>query len=261
METVLITGASSGIGKEFARIFAAHHYTLILTARNEERLREIRDELGRSYQEISIEIIPMDLAKPGMPRQLFEEIHKRHQIVNVLINNAGFGLEGPFSESNWPQTDEMIRLNILALTGLIRLVLGPMLANGKGRILNVASTAAFLPGPYMAVYYASKAYVLSLSRALTHELKDKNIIVSALCPGPTKTGFQERAGIGDSGLFSGRFLPVNTAADVARAGFKGLMKGKTVIIPGFLNKAGAWSSRILPSSLSNRFVENLHNPG
>lgn len=256
METVLITGASSGIGLELARIFAANNFNLILVARREKRLQEIAQELAT--QNIQVKIIPLDLSGFDASRQLFEEVQKRKLPVNILVNNAGFGLEGPFVETDWEEEDGMIRLNILTLTGLTKYFIPFMLEQGKGKILNVASTAAFLPGPYMSVYYASKAYVVSFSKALAYELKGKNITVSVLCPGPTKTEFQDRAGVQDSALFRGRRLPISTAKEVALAGFNGLMKGKAVIIPGLLNKIGAVGSRFSPSSITNRMVEGLH---
>ena len=256
METALITGASSGIGLELAKIFASHKYNLILVARREERLREIAQKL--ESHNVSVEIIPLDLSEPDASRQLFEEVQKRDWSVDILINNAGFGLEGPFRETEWAKEDEMIRLNILTLTGLTKYFMRPMVEQGKGKILNVASTAAFLPGPYMSVYYASKAYVLSFSKALAYEIKDTGVTVSVLCPGPTKTEFQDRAGVQNSTLFSGKRMPISTASEVAKAGFDGLMKGKTVIIPGLLNKVGAIGSRFSPSSITNRMVEDLH---
>ncbi len=256
MENVLITGASSGIGLELARIFAINNFNLILIARREKRLREIAQEL--SENDISVEIITHDLSDINASEQVFQEINKRRLSVDILVNNAGFGLEGPFSETDWKQESEMIRLNILTLTGLTKHFVRPMVERSKGKILNVASTAAFLPGPYMSVYYATKAYVLSFSKALTYELKDKNIQVSVLCPGPTKTEFQDRAGVQNSTLFSGKRLPISTSREVAQAGFNGLMKGKTVIIPGLLNRIGVVGSRFSPSSVTNRMVEELH---
>jgi len=256
METVLITGASSGIGLELARIFAANNFNLILVARREKRLREIAGEL--SEYNLSVEIITSDLSDLNASDQLFEEVKKRNLSVDILVNNAGFGLEGHFPETNWNQESEMIRLNIFTLTGLTKHFSRQMIERGKGRILNVASTAAFLPGPYMSVYYATKAYVSSFSRALAYELKDQNISVSVLCPGPTTTEFQDRAGVADTALFNGKRLPISTAKQVAEAGFKGLMRGKTVIIPGVINKIGAISSRFAPASITNRMVEGLH---
>lgn len=258
METVLITGASSGIGLELAKIFAAHKYNLILVARREELLRKIAQELAS--QDVQVNIIPSDLSDVAASQKLFDEVQNRRLPVDILVNNAGFGLEGPFRETKWEKEDEMIRLNILTLTGLTKYFMHPMIERGKGKILNVASTAAFLPGPYMSVYYASKAYVLSFSKALAYELKDIGVTVSVLCPGPTKTEFQDRAGVQNSTLFSGKRMPISTAKEVAQAGFDGLMKGKTVIVPGLLNKIGAVGSRFSPSSITNRMVEDLHRP-
>ncbi len=256
METALITGASSGIGLELAKIFAAHNYNLILVARREERLREIAQEL--TSQDVQVHIIPSDLSEVDASQKLFDETQKRGLPVDILVNNAGFGLEGSFLETDWEKEDEMICLNILTLTGLTKYFMHHMVEQGKGKILNVASTAAFLPGPFMSVYYASKAYVLSFSKALAYELKDTNVTVSVLCPGPTKTEFQDRAGVQNSALFSGKRMPVSTAREVAQAGFNGLMKGKTVIIPGLLNRIGVVGSRFSPSSVTNRMVEELH---
>lgn len=258
MDTALITGASAGIGLELAKIFAANKYNLILVARREEKLRELAQEL--ESHKGSVEIIPLDLSKLDASKELFEEVQKRDLSVDILVNNAGFGLEGPFHKTEWKKEDEMIRLNILTLTGLTKYFMFPMIEKGKGKILNVASTAAFIPGPYMSVYYASKAYVLSFSKALAYELKDTGVTVSVLCPGPTETEFQDRAGIQNSTLFSGKRMPVSTAREVAQAGFDGLMKGKEIIIPGLFNKIGAVGSRFSPSSITNRMVEDLHKP-
>lgn len=247
METVLITGASFGIGYELAKIFARENYNLILVARSLERLNKIREELLNPN--INIYTIQKDLSKPEAPRELFEELNKNEVQVDILINNAGFGLLGPFAELDLQTQLEMIQLNVSSLVHLTYLILPQMIERKSGKIMNVASTAAFQPGPNMAIYYATKAFVLSFSEALHTELKSKGITVTALCPGPTKTEFQKRARMENINLERSKLIPYMSAEKVAQIGFEGLMKGKRVVIPGFLNKAGTKLVRIFPKFL------------
>lgn len=246
MKTVLITGASFGIGYELAKIFAKEKYNLILVARNLERLNQIKDELQNS--DIKILTIQKDLSQPNSAKELFDEINKNNFEIDILINNAGFGLLGPFAELDLQTQLDMIQLNITSLVQLTHLILPQMIKRKSGKIMNVASTAAFQPGPNMAVYYATKAFVLSFSEALSAELKSSGITVTALCPGPTKTEFQKRARMENINLERSKLIPYMTAEKVAQIGFDGLMKGKRVVIPGLLNKVGTKLVKIFPKS-------------
>lgn len=246
MKTVLITGASFGIGYELAKIFAKEKYNLILVARNLERLNQIKDELQNS--DIKILTIQKDLSQPNSPKELLDEINKNNFEIDILINNAGFGLLGPFAELDLQTQLDMIQLNITSLVQLTHLILPQMIKRKSGKIMNVASTAAFQPGPNMAVYYATKAFVLSFSEALSAELKSSGITVTALCPGPTKTEFQKRARMENINLERSKIIPYMTAEKVAQVGFDGLMKGKRVVIPGLLNKVGTKLVKIFPKS-------------
>ena len=241
--TALVTGASSGIGLELARLFAKGGHDLILVARNEAKLKELALYLGKMYR-CNVEVIPADLSQPEVPEALVEELKTRGLTVDVLVNNAGFGESKPFVEQDLRRIMEMIQLNMTTLTQLTRLILPRMIAAKQGRILNVASIAAFLPGPLMAVYYASKAYVLSFSEAIANELKGTGVTVTALCPGPTRTGFATAAGATATNLF--HTPGVMDAAPVAEAGYRGCMKGKAVVIPGLLNKVLVWVIALSP---------------
>jgi len=248
MKTALITGASFGIGYELAKIFANEKYDLVLVARNRERLNEIESELKR-HNNIRIKTMVKDLANSSSPQEIFDELKYDKIEVDVLINNAGFGLLGSFTELSLKEQLDMIQVNITSLVHLTGLILPTMINRGNGKIMNVASTAAFQPGPNMAVYYATKSFVLSFSKALYRELKDKNITVTALCPGPTKTEFQKRARMENINLERSKLMPYMSAEKVAIAGYKGLMKGKKVVIPGLLNKIGTKLVKIFPESL------------
>lgn len=253
--TALITGASQGIGRELASLYARDGYQLILVARNETKLNELADELSKQYETKSI-IIAQDLAKPNSSQIIFDKIHRENMAVDLLINNAGFGYLGDFAGSDSNIYLEMIQVNITSLTYLTHLFLPEMIGRKSGRILNVASTAAFQPGPFMAVYYASKAYVMSFSLALREELKGTGVEVSVLCPGPTMTGFQTRARIEESHLFK-RMSGV-PSEDVAIAAMKGLKRNKPLIIPGILNRIGAISTRMMPRTWLAKTVRFLH---
>jgi len=243
----LITGASAGLGAEFARQCAARGEALVLVARRRDRLEALAAELDGA------EIVALDLAEPGAPERLVAELAGRGLEVAALINNAGFGLAGRFDALPLERQAGMIDLNVRALTELCRLVLPPMLERRAGAILNVASTAAFQAGPNMAVYYASKAYVLSFTEALHQELKAKGIRVTALCPGPTATEFFAVAGAAD-----GRLARIATdPVAVVRAGLDGLAKNKAIVIPGAMNKVTAQSNRLLPRALMRRIVARI----
>jgi short-subunit dehydrogenase len=247
MPTALITGASSGIGLELARIFAREGYRVVLTARNQKRLEEIAEELRPA----DAQAIAIDLSLPGAP----EEIHRKLPRVDVLVNNAGFGVFGKFAENSLAEELNMMQLNMTALVILTKLYLPAMMAAGSGKIMNVASTAAFQPGPLMALYYATKAFVLSFSEAIANELEGTGVTITALCPGPTASEFQERAKMQNSGLVKGR--KAMDARTVAEAGYQALMAGKTVVIPGLGNKLLAQSIRFSPRSMVTKIVRRM----
>jgi uncharacterized protein len=253
-KTALVTGASGGIGLELARLFAKDEYNLILTARSKNRLEDLVEVFKLEYK-IRVESIPKDLAKPGSAQELFEEIQSRETSIDILVNNAGFGTLTSFADSDPENTLEMIQLNIISLTQLTRLYLPSMIQRNSGKIMNVASTAAYLPGPYMAVYYATKAYVLSLSEAINEELHGTGVNVTAFCPGPTISGFMARAGM-ERTRFAQRmaFMDSKTVAEI---GYKGLLENKRVIIPGTINKLGALASRLLPHKTLMQFIKRL----
>ena len=245
-KTALITGASSGLGYEFAKLFAKAGYNLILVARRTDRLETIQAELSQNTA-ISIKIITIDLAEPNAAQQLVQKIQS--EAIHVLINNAGFGNFDSFVNIDLIQDYRLLQLNIIALTELTKLCLPNMLQQNEGKILNVASIAAFQPGPYMATYFASKAYVLSFSQALAHELKDSGITVTCLCPGPTETEFHFHAKMESSTFFQANMM---SAKKVAEIGYHAMMKGQWVIIPGIINKILIFATRLVPSWISTK---------
>lgn len=252
-KTVLITGASNGIGYELAKLFARDGYHLVLVARNREKLSELADQMKEQHRTNST-VIAKDLAIPGAPREIIAELREKNLSIDILINNAGFGLYGAFADIETSEILSMIQVNITALTELTQLLLPGMKARKSGKILNVASTAAFQPGPLMAVYYATKAYVLSFSEAIGNELQPYGITVSALCPGPTDTGFEKRAKLEQSKLFQGVNMDAGT---VARIGYEGLFKAEPVVIPGWKNRLLAFSVRFTPRSFITKIVRQL----
>jgi short-subunit dehydrogenase len=240
----LITGASAGLGAEFARLCAARGETLVLVARRRERLEALAAELGNAHA------VAADLEAPGAAARLLGEVERLGLHVDTLINNAGFGLAGRFAALPAERPAAMIDLNVRLLTELCRLCAPDMMARGRGGILNVASTAAFQAGPNMAVYYATKAFVLSLTEALHQEMKSSGVRVSALCPGPTVTEFFDVAGAGNS-----RLARMGAdATSVVRAGLKGLDRNRAVVIPGVANRIGAQANRILPRAAMRRII-------
>ena len=246
MPTALVTGASSGIGLEIARILAKDH-DLTLAARSGDKLEALAAEIGGAR------VVAVDLSEVSGPRRLVAEL----PAVDVLVNNAGFGDWGTFATAAETRLDEMIELNVGALTRLARAYLPGMIERRNGRIMNVASTAAFQPGPLMAVYYATKAYVLSLSEALAEETRGTGVTVTALCPGPTASGFQAGAAMEDSRLVKGRKLP--TAAEVAAYAVRAMNRGDVVAVPGFVNKAMAASVRFSPRPVIRRAVHRMQD--
>lgn len=239
----LITGASSGIGYEMARVFARNKHNLVLVARQEEALKNLAEQLIKEHG-VKVYVIAMDLAKPQAAIELYDKVKRLEVEADILINNAGFGYVGPFYEEDLKKDIDMIQVNITALTELTKLFARDMVHRNRGGILNVASTGAYHAGPYTAVYYATKAYVLSFTEAIARELKDYNIAVTALCPGATKTNFAKRAGRRDN-------KAAMSPSKVAEAGYKALMKKKTVLVPGIANKLLVK----VPRSLVKFFVE------
>lgn len=252
-KTALITGASNGIGKELAYHFAKDGVNLVLVARSEDKLQELKKELMGKW-DIQVEVMSRDLSKMEEVQSLDKELKEKQIKIQYLINNAGYGLFGNFTETNMDEELNMIDLNIKSLTLLTKLLVKDMVKNGEGRILNVASTAAFQPGPLMAVYYATKAYVLSFTEALENELQGTGVYVSALCPGPTETGFGDRANLSSSKLFKGKLMSVT---EVAEAAYAGLTSGKSLIIPGFQNRMLTVLVRILPRKTITSIVRNV----
>jgi short-subunit dehydrogenase len=252
MTTALITGASSGLGADFARLFAADGYDLVLVARREDKLRELAAELKVKSTIIAADLSQHDAAAYVVGRLVNVEI-------DALVNNAGLGFAGAFVDIDLEKELEMIHVNIVALTQLTKLLLPPMVKRGRGRILNVASTASFQPGPLMAVYYATKAYVLSFSEALAEELRKTGVTVTALCPGPTATGFAAVANVGATRLFS--MMPPMKSMSAARAGYEGMKRGRRVVVPGLKNKLLAESVRFTPRRLVTTIVRKMQEPG
>lgn len=252
-QTVLITGASSGIGYELSKLFAKEGCDVILVARNREKLEQVASELHGHATPIAA-----DLSSPEAPAALYRSLLDKERRVDVLVNNAGFGAVGEFTESEFSSGPEMIQVNVNSLVTMTRLFLPEMLLRKSGGILNVASTAAFMPGPYMSVYYATKAFVLSFSQAIAEEAKKDNVIVSTLCPGPTRTQFQERAGVKYSPLLNGRLIGMMSAADVAQAGHAGFRKGKRLIVPGLRNRVATFGVRFIPTWLAGKAASKFN---
>lgn len=252
-ELVLVTGASSGIGRELARCFAADGCALVLSARREAELQALAGEL-RATHGADVAVITADLAAPGGVDALLAALRERALVPDVLVNNAGFGARGSFAAMPAERVRGMLAVNVDAVTRLAHALLPAMRERRRGGVLNVASTAAFQPGPHMAVYYATKAYVLSWSEALHEECRGDGVHVSALCPGATFTGFAAEADMTDSRLFR---LGAMDAATVARAGHAGFRRNAAVVVPGLRNRLGAASVRFTPRGLVRRLVASL----
>jgi short-subunit dehydrogenase len=252
--TALITGASGGIGEALARQLAARGAHLILVARSEDRLRALATELAEQHG-VQAQVIVADLALPGAGAALEREVAARGLTVDLLLNNAGFGGFGEFWEQKPAEISDMIAVNVTVLTDLTRRFLPGMLERGRGRVLNVASTAAFMPGPLMAVYYATKAYVLSFSEAVNEELRGTGLSVTALCPGPVETGFQSAADLHRSRLLSGpNRVAMLPARQVARIGVDAMLRGQAVAVAGTLNQVQTLIPRLLPRSVMPRLI-------
>jgi uncharacterized protein len=254
-DTALITGASGGIGEELAHLLAAARIDVVLLARSADALAALAVDLVRAHG-VQAHVIAQDLALPSAPEAIVQDLATRGLSIDILINNAGFGTYGLFAGTSADEEARLIQVNITALTMLTKLLLPSMLQRRHGRIMNVASTAAFLPGPLMAVYYASKAYVLSFSEALSNETTGTGVTVTCLCPGPTTTGFQERARMPDTRLLS--TLAVASAADAARAGFDGMMAGQAIVVPGVVNRIGVQAIRLTPRAIVRRLIRSIN---
>ncbi len=252
-QTALITGASSGIGYELSKLFAADGCNLILVARNRQKLEEIAQELGQAHT-ISVTVLAQDLSDPTAADQIWATLQPQSPAVDILVNNAGFGFHGDFATTDWAEELGMLQVNVMTLTRLTKLFLPGMVKRKFGRILNVGSTGSFSPGPHMAVYCATKAYVLSFSEAIGQELQGTGVSVTALCPGVTRTGFQARANVENirftrSGAMS--------AKQVAQIGYRAMQQGQRVVMPGFLNWLLIFSMRFVPRSLATRMAGQL----
>ncbi|HEX6964176.1 MAG TPA: SDR family oxidoreductase [Gemmatimonadaceae bacterium] len=256
-QTALITGASGGIGYELAVLFARDGFDLVLVARSVPKLETLARELSTAYGTRAL-VLAADLSRREAPEEIVRRLAELGITIDILVNNAGVGLAGPFADTDPAAELAMLQLNVGALVSLTKLLLPGMIEGGRGRILNVASTAAFVPGPYMAGYYASKAYILSFSEALAHELDGTGVTVTTLAPGPTRTGFQAAAHMQTSRLF--RVANVMRAADVARVGYRGLMAGKRLVVPGLFNKLLAAGARFVPRSVTAAMAGRLNRP-
>ena len=255
-KTVLITGASSGFGAQFAKLFAKDGYNLVLTARSTDKLNAIKHTLEGEYG-VDITVITKDLSRPDAADEIFAFTQHSGIDIDVLVNNAGFGILGRFADSDKAKQQELINLNILSLTKLCHLYLPHMIKQGWGRILNVASIASFAPGPLMATYYASKAYVLSFSDALATELKGTGVTVTALCPGPVNTGFADAAGFKNNIMFSGK--SDGKAQQVSRYGYNAMNKGKTIALPDIMCRLGAFGVRLAPRAVAKQFIYKMQS--
>jgi len=254
LATALVTGASSGLGLEYAKLFAAAKHDLLLVARRRDRLEALAAEL-RSSHAVAAHVVAADLASPEAPQQVFEEARRLGLEVEFLVNNAGLGASGAFAELPLGRELEMIQVNVTALVSLTRLFLPAMLSRKRGRILNVGSTAGFPPGPFMAVYYASKAFVNSFTEALWYELRGTGVTATVSCPGATATEFSGVAGNDRSLLFR---LGAASAATVAKQGYRAMMKGKPMVVHGLRNKLTIQSLRLTPRALTRAVTASLN---
>lgn len=259
-QTALITGASSGIGLAFAEVFAREKYNVVLVARSKDKLNELKNNLQQQYG-IQAIVLPFDLTQQNVAQQIFDQLQQQKIVVDVLINNAGYGDYGEFATGDWQKLEGMILLNVLALSHLSRLFLPGMIARQKGQILNVASTAAFQPGPMMAVYFATKAYVLSFSEAISAETEGTGVTVTVLCPGPTQSNFGNVSNMDTlPSMQSVSADKFPTAATVANYGYDQLQAGKVVSVHGFLNKLLTFTPRIMPRSLIRTGIKQFLSP-
>jgi uncharacterized protein len=253
-QTALVTGGSGGIGIEIAKVLARNGFDLVLVARKRDTLEAAAGQIEGKFA-VRVQVFAADLRRPDAPQAIFDFLHNENIPIEVLVNNAGFGLGGEFADTKLQRELEMIQVNIAALTHLTKLFLPAMIKRKSGRVLNVASTAAFQPGPLMAVYYATKAYVLSFSQALAEELRNSGVTVTVLCPGPTRTEFAATADVGTSRLFTA--FGIADAADVAEFGVAAMMHGRRIAIPGIKNKIVAQAQRFAPRSVTAKLSRML----
>ncbi|NFS29504.1 SDR family oxidoreductase [Clostridium botulinum] len=246
----LITGGTEGIGLELAKLFAKDNCNLIIIARNKEKLLKVKNQLESKYN-ITVDILSLDLSIHSSCDKIFDFVDKKNISVDYLINNAGIGSFGFFHKGECGFEENLININIISLTNLTKYFLEKMIEKNHGGIMNVASTAAFIGGPKMAMYYSSKAYVLSLTEALHEEVKDLGIRVSCVCPGPVKTSFQSKAGIKKSEKAKKYLMD---AEKVAKIAYEGFFKGKAIIIPGHKNKLLVWGTKLIPRSISRKII-------
>jgi short-subunit dehydrogenase len=253
----LVTGASAGIGEQLAQCFAEDGHDVLLVARREDRLKELAGRLQQGH-DVTAHVVAADLADPKAPQQIYDETVKRGLAVDFLVNNAGFGSNGPFLDLDLAGEAGMIEVNCSALLKLTHLFGRPMRERRSGRILNIASTAAFQAGPFMATYYATKAFVLSFSEALSDELRGSGVTVTCHCPGATYSEFAARAGTAGTKLF--RRVQIATAQDVARHAYRAMMKGETLAVHGLLNRLGMESVRLAPRKVPRMVAARLNRP-
>ncbi len=256
-ETALITGASSGLGLEYAKLFAANKKDLVLVARRKERLDSLANELSAA-DGVKVHVIAEDLRDPAAPQRIVDELKRRGVAIEYLVNNAGFGTNGAFAENMAAKELDMVQVNVAALVALTRAFVPEMVRRGRGRVLNIGSTAGFQPGPFMAVYYASKAFVNSFTEALWYELKGTGVTATASCPGATATEFSAVAGSDKSRLFK---MGAMSPAQVAREGYQAMLKGKPIAVHGFRNKVLAGSVRFSPRSIVLGIAASMNKTG
>lgn len=253
-KTALITGATKGIGYELTKLFARDSYNLVLVARNKDRLKEMQEDFSKKHN-INVTIIAKDLSVPNAALDIFRETVRKQIIIDVLVNNAGIGNFEIFNNADLSKISQIMQINIVSLTELTKFYLKGMVYRKEGKILNVSSMAAFQPGPYMAVYYASKAYVQSFSEAIASELKGTGVTVTALCPGPTRSGFQYEVGSEGSNLAKLNLL--SSSEYVAKYGYRALHEGKRVAIPGFVNSSLINTAKFIPRKTTIQVVKKL----
>lgn len=250
----LVTGASGGLGTEIARVLASEGFDLLLVARNKKKLRALKEELEVAHG-IEVQTLPCDLSREDAALDVYDYVLGRGMHIDALVNNAGFGDSGAFHEADWSRQRDMVQVNVIALMQLTRLLVPHMVKRSCGMVLNLSSVAAFSAGPYMSVYYATKAYVLSFSEALSEELRGTGVTVTALCPGPTATGFESAASMGSG---STMFRHAAGANEVARDGYKAMRAGKAVCLQGAFTKAMAFGSRLAPRSIARKLAMRMN---
>ena len=253
-KTALVTGASSGFGRELVKLFASDGYNIILVARTQDELREVAQEVESQFAGCETLVIPQDLAKPEGAQALYDAVQQRGWTVDALVNDAGFGEHGRFMETDLEKELSMIQLNVTSLVTLTKLFGRDMVARGEGRILQLASTVSFMPVPKLSVYAATKAFVLSFSEAIAHELEGTGVTMTALCPGASDTEFFVRANAEGANVTD---TPLSDPAEVAKDGYDAMMKGETRVISGAMNKLQAYFSNVIPDSLLSSGMSKL----